>query len=281
MSNVGIIGSGFVGGSIAKGMQFHHEVRVYDIDKNKCTHSFEDTVNTDFVFICVPTPMKSVEGSEANLSILYSFFDRLSNENLVKKNTVYIVKSTIPIGTIESLINKYGISNIVHSPEFLTARTAAVDFITPSRNIVGGEDEESVIKVKKLFENRFPGVPCYTMPSKEAEMVKYMCNCFYATKVMFFNEMFLFAEKLNLSWEDVMTGIMSSGWVTHMHNQVPGHDGKLGFGGTCFPKDINAMISVMEKHGIEPHVLKGVWKQNLNVRPEMDWGKESSAVRPE
>ena len=104
-----------------------------------------------------------------------------------------------------------------------------------------------------------------------SEMIKYMSNCFFATKVSFMNEMHQIAKKTNVDWDDAVSGFVSDGRIGHSHLGVPGHDGKYGFGGSCFPKDIQAMIDFAETIGIEPTVLYGVWEKNLQVRPEQDW----------
>jgi len=88
----------------------------------------------------------------------------------------------------------------------------------------------------------------------------------------------LLADKLGLEWDNVMKGVMADGRIGVSHHQVPGHDGQMGFGGTCFPKDINAMISTFEDHDLDPLVLKAVWGQNKNVRTVWDWADNPSAV---
>jgi UDPglucose 6-dehydrogenase len=117
------------------------------------------------------------------------------------------------------------------------------------------------------------------MSSDESEFVKYAANCFFATKVMFFNEMLLLAEKKGLNWKKIEEGVMSDGRIAKSHFQVPGHDGDKGFGGTCFPKDINALIKTFEAEGLDPKVLKAVWEQNKAIRKNWDWAKSSSAVK--
>ncbi len=81
----------------------------------------------------------------------------------------------------------------------------------------------------------------------------------------------LISDKIDANWDHVMEGFLRDGRVGHSHTQVPGPDGKRGFGGSCFPKDIQAMIKFSESIGIEPNVLRGSWKTNLEVRPEKDW----------
>ena len=100
-----------------------------------------------------------------------------------------------------------------------------------------------------------------------------MSNCFFATKVSFLNEMYQIADKCNANWDEAVEGFVRDGRIGHSHMNVPGPDGKFGFGGSCFPKDIQALIDFADKNGIEMNVLKGAWKTNLNVRPEKDWEK--------
>ena len=279
MKTIGVVGCGFVGGAIAKGFSLYYDVKAYDTDETKSTHEFKETVESEVVFVCLPTPMKSVKGGDCNLSIMNKFFEEA--EECDVKETVFAIKSTVPVGTTQRLTKEHPTLKITHSPEFLTARTANIDFITPSRNIVGGYDKKAIKVVQDLFENRFPGVPCLTMTAKESEMVKYMCNCFYATKIMFFNEMLLLSDKMSLNWDNLIEGMLSSGWISHMHTDVPGHDGQRGFGGTCFPKDLNAIMSVMKDNDIDPKVLSAVWEQNLAIREDWDWERFTSAVQEE
>ena len=104
-----------------------------------------------------------------------------------------------------------------------------------------------------------------------AEMIKYMNNCFFATKVSFMNEMKLIADASNVNWDMAVEGFVRDGRIGHSHLNVPGPDGRWGFGGSCFPKDIQAMISYGNELGVETNTLKGAWNTNLAVRPERDW----------
>lgn len=277
-SSIGICGLGFVGKAVAKGFCHFAEVKSYDVDKNKTSHDFVEVISSDFVFICVPTPMVSAEGGKADLSIIYGLFERISNAVDRNPDTVFLIKSTVPVGTTKDLIQKTGINQIVHCPEFLTARSALIDFITPSRTIIGGQSDIAIASAAKLMEDRFPGTRCFVMTSDESEMVKYMANCFFATKVTFFNEMKLLIDKLGLDWDQILDGVMSDGRIGLSHYQVPGYDGDRGFGGSCFPKDINALIVSMIENGIDPKVLKAVWEQNKAVRSDWDWAHNKSAV---
>ena len=102
-------------------------------------------------------------------------------------------------------------------------------------------------------------------------MIKYMNNCFFATKVSFMNEMKLVSDAIGADWEMSQAGFAADQRVGDSHLDVPGPDGKLGFGGSCFPKDINALITFSDQLGIDIPTVKGAWETNLNVRPERDW----------
>ena len=134
MKTIGIIGNGFVGNAIAEGFKHYTVVKIHDRDDKRSSHSFEDTINSDIVFVSVPTPMSNKQGGRCNLSIIEDVFTKASK---IKNSAIFVIKSTVPIGTTSKLQKKYPNLIIIHSPEFLTARSAKLDFITPSRNIVG------------------------------------------------------------------------------------------------------------------------------------------------
>ena len=273
--NIGIIGNGFVGNAILQGLNHYYNLKVYDVEPKRSTNTFEEAVNCDLVFLCVPTPMYKDTG-ECDLSYIESVFEKV--DQATSASCVFVIKSTVPVGTTKKLNEKKKNTKIIHSPEFLTARTAATDFICPSRHIIGGDPENGIDKLKQVYEERFPGVPCHTMTSDESEFVKYFANCFFATKVSYFNEMAIFAREHGLDWDKVIQGVMSDGRIGISHYQVPGFDGSLGFGGTCFPKDINALIKSFEKTGANPIMLKAAWERNLSIRNNKDWEQSKSAV---
>ena len=125
-----------------------------------------------------------------------------------------------------------------------------------------------------LFRFRFgSSTPIVQTNFETAEFIKYMNNCYFATKVSFMNEMKLIAEVSDVDWEAAVEGFVRDGRIGHSHLAVPGPDGKRGFGGSCFPKDIQAITRYAESRGVETAVLRGVWETNLKVRPEKDWEK--------
>ena len=175
MKNIGIIGNGFVGSAIAAGFGLHANVRIYDKDKRKTLHTIEETLNnSDYVFVGVPTPMEFVDGGKIDLSIMHSVFDDIVR---VSKNpdTIFIIKSTVIPGTTKMFQEKYPSLKIVFNPEFLTERSANLDFINTSRIILGGPPEYTQ-KVTELYRDRFPYTKIIETDPTSAEMIKYMCN---------------------------------------------------------------------------------------------------------
>jgi UDPglucose 6-dehydrogenase len=266
--NIGIIGFGFVGEAQAYAFSSNCDVKIYDIDSSKRTHSIEDVLKQKFIFVCLPTPMK--ENGEQDLSFIEGFFESIKAQfNL--DNNIFIIKSTVLPGTTCDLENKYNIK-VVFSPEFLTEQNSKLDMLTQARIIIGGKNE-NVNEVKNLFEHRFGQKHYILTDSTSAELIKYMCNNFLSVKVSFVNEYFDLAKKLNCHWDKVIEGFVSDPRIGQSHTKTPGPDGKRGFGGTCFPKDINAIISFSENAGVEMNTLKSAWKTNLKIRPEQDWKK--------
>ena len=218
----------------------------------------------------LPTP-STKEGS-ISLDILQDCLEDINKIALQTESyqAIYLIRSTVVPGTTRAFQEKFPKLNLVFNPEFLTERSANFDFISQTRYVLGGE-EQNVRKVSELYKDRFgKTVTSIETDFESAELIKYVCNTFFATKVSFLNEMRLLSDKVEANWEDVMEGFLRDGRVGNSHSQVPGPDGKFGFGGSCFPKDIQALINFGDETGVDLPVLKGAWKTNLKVRPEKD-----------
>ena len=304
-TSIGVVGNGFVGNAIAQAFQEPTlqktntaSVRIYDTNAAKGTHSLEDTVRSDFVFVCLPTPMTSADGGDCDTSILENFFDNLpvnttKGQSPTKSHgmaygkksqaffeddvTIFVIKSTVPVGTTQRLCEKYPNLHIVHSPEFLTAASAVDDFLYADRHVVGG-NKHLAHAVSDLYSSFFPHTPVISMSSNESEAVKYFANTFLAMKVTFFNQMKELCDSVEANWENVHEGVITDTRIGESHTQVPGPDGQCGFGGTCFPKDLNALIRTFEKNGVDASLLRDVWEYNKAVREEWDWANNTSAV---
>jgi UDPglucose 6-dehydrogenase len=181
-------------------------------------------------------------------------------------------------GSTNNFINQFPKLNIIFNPEFLTERTAKLDFLTQARIILGGT-KRLTKRVSTLFKERFKHTYLIETDTVTAELVKYMNNVFFASKVSIMNEMKMVCESVGANWDEALAGFTADQRIGDSHLDVPGPDGKLGFGGSCFPKDINAFISMANDLGIKVPTIKGAWETNLNVRPERDWEKlEGRAV---
>lgn len=260
--SVGVIGNGFVGESQAFAFSPIADIKIYDVDPLKSLSTLEETHNCDFVFVCVPTPMKK-DGSQ-DISYIEEVFSKSTEK------PIYIIKSTILPGTTNKLINTFPNAKIIFSPEFLTERTAKLDMLTQARIILGGE-KWMTEKVRLLFEQRFMNRHIIETDSTTAELIKYMNNTFFATKVSIVNEFKLLADKIGADWKTALYGFAADSRIGDSHLHVPGPDGRLGYGGTCFPKDVNALLTFAKERNINLNTIEGGWKTNLEVRPERDW----------
>ncbi len=259
---VGIIGNGFVGESQAFAFSPTCEIKIFDTNPLKSINTLNEVLESDFIFVCVPTPMKK-DGSQ-DISFIDNVFEN------AKKGPIYIIKSTVLPGSTKKLQDKFNELNIVFSPEFLTERTAKLDMLTQTRIIFGG-DKKLTQKCENLFSQRFMNRTFIHTDSTTAEYIKYMNNNFFATKVSIMNEYYRLGRIIGVDWQTAMHGFSADQRIGDSHLHVPGPDGKFGFGGTCFPKDISALIRFAKDKGTRMNILEAAWKTNLEVRPEEDW----------
>lgn len=274
---IGIVGRGVVGEATAKAYRDHvAEVRCYDVDNKKVTHTFEQTLQSDLIFVCLPTPQAAVMGRrDCDISIVESFFSRVH-----RSQRHFVLRSTVPIGFTESMKKKYDLPQIVHSPEFLTARTAEHDAENPSINLIGETNRTSCQSYAgnllfELYQLRFPDVPCYTLYASETEAVKLFLNGFFAVKIAYFNEIKKLSDRHSLSWDDVKNTMLAEGRINPNHTEVPGPDGMPGFGGACLPKDLNSLISQIEELGLAATMTAAAELRNRAVDRPLTWAVRS------
>jgi len=275
MKNIGIIGQGFVGTAVKKGLKKYYNIFTFDLDENKssCKSLHSLVKNSNFIFICLPTPMNK-DGS-CNTDIVENVIKSINElENDISCKTqnkkIIIIKSTIPPGTTERLNKQYKSINIVFNPEFITEANYIDDFKNQDRIIIGGEKIIANI-VNQLFYKAFPKAHIISTDSTTAEIVKYATNTFLSVKVSFANEIKMICDKINIDYNKVAEYSTLDKRLGKTHWKVPGPDGRHGFGGSCFPKDINALINLSENLGLNLFTIVGAWKTNLKVRPEQDW----------
>ena len=272
LMNIGIIGQGYVGPAVKEVFSKHYEVDTYDLDKDKCSVDYlEDLVElTNIIFICVPTPMKK-DGS-CDTSIVEAVVKDI-NDMVVSRNVsdrIVAIKSTIPPGTTNRLNKECKNISVIFNPEFLTEANFIDDFKNQNRIIIGGE-RPSTTRLRQVYSLAFPNAKIVKTGSITAEMVKYFTNTFLATKVSFANEMKMICDGLNIDYDKVVEYSTYDERLGKSHWAVPGPDGKLGFGGSCFPKDLNALIHLARNLETSLNTIGGAWDTNLDVRPEEDW----------
>ena len=235
MPKILIIGHGFVGKAIDYG--FSHQSIVKEIvDPKYGTDIASVDINSfDFIFVCVPTPMGNSGG--VNASIVGKVLQRLKQV----KTTPIIIKSTIPPDIIMVWKDR---KNVIYNPEFLTEKSANEQFVDPQFHILGG-DREYTNKVEHLFEKYSLCSPCPVlhMTAEEASFVKYTINSFLATKVTFFNQLYDAVGDTNANFATIIKAVGMDSRIGSSHTRVPGFDGKQGYGGACFPKDVSAFIN--------------------------------------
>ena len=275
---LGVVGRGFVGTALVRGLAEHvKQTRVYDLDPRRADSTLDEVMDSDIVFLCLPTP----EGKTGacDVSAIDAFFEQLITNKDRWKPTAIVLRSTVPVGTTQRLVQRLrtaGVeTSICYNPEFLTARLAITDFHTPSRIILGAPagDERSADTLFELlvpfFTARFPGVNLQTMTSSEAEFVKLAANTFFAVKLACFNEYRVFCDLLGLDWMSVLGGIVSDGRIAMSHCNVPGPDGQRGFGGACLPKDLANLAACLRDAGCDDSLFTTVRSRNQQLRQEL------------
>lgn len=264
-TRIAIIGHGFVGKAVDWG--FDKDIEKYIVDPNY-NNEVKDLkeFNPDVAFICVPTPMG--KDGRQNSEIIEKVIKEL--KQIVPKTSVCIKSTVLPeiLDKMQKINEK-----IVYNPEFLREKHANEDFINAEMQIFGGDRNEAE-KISKIFKDNSK---CLTknhkfMDLKSASIVKYSINTFLATKVTFFNEIYQLTQNLNIndSWETIISAISNDKRIGSSHMDVPGHDGRFGFGGACFPKDSLALLKQANDVNQELTVLKSAIVTNNKIRSSYD-----------
>lgn len=312
--SIGVIGQGFVGGSLTTVFSERGEtVYVYDKAGKLAAggiNGFKREMTREFIypgsiaefvkecegtsgfsgvfFVCVPTPM--YEDGSPDVSIVEDVLELVCEAPYTADSPqrIAVIKSTVPPGSTErwnKMFNDRGL-HVVFNPEFLTEANAVNDMREQNRIVLGGP-RPYINTVRNVFQRAFPKIPIIKTSSTTAEMVKYATNCMLSVKVSFANEIAqiceaLDADGLNIDYDKVVEYAKVDRRLGDTHWSVPGpvptHDGRYvrGFGGHCFPKDINALMSVARKYNVKPIVMQAAWDKNLEVRgpDDRDWEKQ-------
>ena len=218
---IGIIGCGFIGTALKVWLKENNpNVETFVSDPPKGMN--DDISNCDAYFIQIHLPTE--DNGTQDLSLMTQIISKLPEDKPIW------IRTTILPGTSKKLTQLTG-RQVHHMPEFLTERTYIEDF--KWQPMVFTDDIEMLKKI-------FPGKKHIDMTSAEAEMVKYAHNVFGALKVTYFNCIYDICKKEGLDYQKVREGVLGSTYINDVHTQVPGPDGKYGYGGKCFPKDVDA-----------------------------------------
>lgn len=218
---------------------------------------------SDVCFIAVGTP----QGEDGSADLQYVLQVAKSIAKAMNGYKVIVDKSTVPVGTAEkvtALIKQYTTQpfDVVSNPEFLKQGNAVDDFLSPDRVIIGSNSDKATAIMQEIYAPFFrTGNRVIVMDVKSAEMTKYTANSFLATKISFMNEIANLCEKVGADAEMVRVGISTD---TRIGNKFlfPG----IGYGGSCFPKDVKALISIAEDNGADNSILKAVDNTNKAQR---------------
>ena len=265
--NIGIIGQGFVGNAIYQRFKNYYNVLTFDLDESKCNSSKNEIYECNIIFLCLPTPMNK-DGS-CHVDIVEQ---EIMSLNIWAKDSILVIKSTVPPGTTAKWNSRFKNINIVFNPEFLTEINAVEDFNNTTRIVLGGPRESTTL-LKRVFRKVFSEAHIIKTGSTHAEMVKYVTNTFLATKVAYANEIYQICEGLKLDYDKVIEYSTFDKRLGKSHWQVPGPDGDFGYGGHCLPKDLSSLLFIADALDTNATLLNAVQDSNIEVRKNRDWEK--------
>ena len=230
------------------------------------THLKTALNKSQIIFLALPTPQD--EDGSADLKYVESVAHELGD--LITDYKIIINKSTVPVGTSEIVKNiikrKTSVAfDVISNPEFLREGFAVQDFMTPERIIIGTKSKKAIDILNKLYS---PFItlkrPVIVMDEKSAELTKYAANTFLATKITFMNEVANLCEIIGANVDDVRKGIGSDSRIGNKF-LFPG----IGFGGSCFPKDVNALVHSSDTAGYNFQILKSVLNVNQSQKKSL------------
>jgi len=257
---IGVCGIGPVGDAISK--CFTERYPVIQYDKYKHIGTFDELFDTDILFLALPTPF------DAGTQCYNKYAIESTLERLTGYTGLIIIKSTIEPGTTERYAGMFDL-DIVHNPEFLSAKTAYTDFCQQTHIVIGHPtkiNQDKLNKLNKFYSDEFPNAVISSCTSSESESVKLFSNTFYALKVQFFTELYLLCQKADMDYDVIKDVMLKNGWINPQHTSVPGQDGNVSYGGMCFPKDTNALLSYCKTMGTPCSVVEAMINERNSLR---------------
>ena len=279
MSNIGIIGHGFVGKAVEYGFKGCHDVghNIYIYDKYKYPERPLQPLldECNIIFMCLPTPFNE-DKLEIDLVIYDEMMDVVCQE-IKGKGKILVIKSTVVPGTTKKYGDKYPGVPMVFNPEFLTEANYLNDFVNTERIVVGGDNDWAVQTIIMLYRSMpyFVDTPILKMSPTAAEVVKYQCNVLLATRVLISNVFYDLCEELDVNYEDVRKAVALDKRIGDSHISVTS---ERGIGGKCFPKDLGAAIGRCRELKIDAKLLEEVFDYNSRIRKIKDWHEIAGAT---
>ena len=235
------------------------EPGVEEIFRYNCEYSNDYSLikGSDIIFVCVDTPTD--ENYVSNLTNLNDAVDSTCKH--LKHSAIIVIKSTIPVGTTRNISNNYKVlhpeldARFAFNPEFLAQGTAVKNAVNPNRILLGVEDEHSKQTLETVFSDFH--CPIITTDLETAELAKYVCNSFLATKISFINEMANFADATGANIDDIKKVMELDPRIGNVFLN-PG----IGYGGGCFIKDTRSLIKQGQNHNVTLNVVKGTDETN-------------------
>lgn len=282
MSNIkiGLVGLGIVGSALFESFQFkgyklNETLFIYDKNKNinENIGTLNDLLHVDIMFLSLPTQY-DIDNTMYNIEPIIETLDILRHHTC---NSTIVIKSTVEPLTIDNLSDKYKM-DIIHNPEFLTARTAFEDLHNQKHIVLGKSKNCNEMKfnnVVDFYKMNYPTAVISICTALESESMKLFLNSFYAIKVQYFTEIYLLCNKLGIEYNNVKELMLKNGWINSMHTTIPGPDGNVSYGGLCFPKDTNALMYFMSKIDTPHDVLKST----INERNQMRKDDEQNIIK--
>ena len=258
---IGIIGYGVVGKAVVNTLELEYEIVKFD--KYQFLHDFGQLTNCKFIFITVPTPFDCSKNRVDDSAIVESL-ERLSSLNY---SGIVLIKSTVPPGFCSKYLKKYKL-DIVFNPEFLRESTTPnEDFKNQDVVVIGTDNKDSYSSVKNMYKKVLSSKANYFQTSiEESEMIKCAQNTMLASRVALANMIFDACSEHEVDYENVKKIAFDSFEILGPNMvQVPGPDGKRGFGGKCLPKDIRAFSTIYDSE-----MLNSIIRYNDSLRNDLD-----------
>lgn len=278
-TTVGIIGYGFIGKAVEELFNGACAMRVYDKNMPELDALESVVIESDVIFVAVPTPMV-VGSGRCHTGIVDSVMQDIAamcaHVGRPYDDFVVVIKSTVPPGYTRDLMGRHPDMRIVFSPEFLTEANAVDDFKNARRVLLGGTEEDAEYVFRFFYsiwhERIASGYTQIVRCEPElAALVKLVTNAYLATKVMFANETKLLCDQMSLDHRSLMKLMCLDPRIGPSHLQVPGPDGMHGFGGHCLPKDLASLVTIFADHDVDERLFSAVLTRNLEIREHCDW----------